>query len=96
MITPIESTFSVISLFISFFINIHHRTTSINNKNRDDKYQFENHRIDTYFIIDISLSTIYYLKIEDYKENSAGYVYCGSIIKMKLINSVGLLEKFAL
>ena len=39
---------------------------------------------------------LYHLKVEDYKENSAGYVYCGSIMKMKLRGSVGLLEKFAI
>ncbi|OEF94885.1 hypothetical protein [Vibrio splendidus] len=89
--------FSVISSFIAFFLltyTIVQLVLII--KNRDDKYQFENHRIGTYFIIAISLSALYYLKVEDYKDNSAGYVYCGSIMKMKLRGSVGLLEKFAL
>ncbi|MFS1495096.1 hypothetical protein BCU32_013190 [Vibrio lentus] len=65
-------------------------------KNRDDKHQSENHRLGTYFIIAISLSTFYYLKVEDYKESSTSHIYCGSIMKMKLRSSVGLLEKFAL
>ena len=89
--------FSVISSFIAFFLftyTIVQLVLII--KNRDDKYQTTNHHIGVYFIIAISLSTLYYLKVEDYKENSADYVYCGSIMKMKLRGSVGLLEKFAL
>tara|TARA_Y100000588_G_C13639439_1_gene663090 strand:- start:249 stop:485 length:237 start_codon:yes stop_codon:yes gene_type:complete len=62
-------------------------------KNRDDKYQTENHNMGIYFIIAISLSTFYYFKVEEYKETSPSHVYCGSIMKMK--SSVGLLEKFA-
>ena len=88
---------TVISSFIAFFLltyTIVQLVLII--KNRDDKYQSENHRIGTYFIIAISLSTFYYLKVEDYKESSTSHVYCGSIMKMKLRSSVGLLEKFAL
>ncbi|MEZ9339160.1 hypothetical protein AB4176_14900 [Vibrio splendidus] len=88
---------TVISSFIAFFLltyTIVQLVLII--KNRDDKYQSENHRIGTYFIIAILISTLYYLKVEDYKESSASHVYCGSIMKMKLRSSVGLLEKFAL
>ncbi|EDK28714.1 hypothetical protein VSWAT3_12112 [Vibrionales bacterium SWAT-3] len=62
-------------------------------KNRDDKYQTENHNMGIYFIIAISLSTFYYFKVEEYKETSTSHVYCGAILKMR--SSVGLLEKFA-
>ncbi len=40
----------------SFLLTYTIAVASINNKNRDDKYQFENHRIDTYL-----LSTYHYL-----------------------------------
>ncbi|KAB0286255.1 hypothetical protein F2P58_16200 [Vibrio fortis] len=85
---------TVLSSFFMFFLLVFTLVQlALIIKNRDDKYQTENHNMGIYFIIAISLSTFYYFKVEEYKETSPNHVYCGSIIKMK--SSVGLLEKFA-
>lgn len=85
---------TVLSSFFMFFLLVFTvAQLALIIKNRDDKYQTENHNMGIYFIIAISLSTFYYFKVEEYKETSPSHVYCGSIMKMK--SSVGLLEKFA-